>query len=430
MKSIVKKMLRDEKGAALVLALILLLVGGLISAALLSHMGAGLLAGEVYGRRTVELYAADAGVEDAVWKIQHKVPEVENLTQCSDNWTYYITNANGGVAEVNDKHVEVTITVMTIVDDLPLDYRIESRAVGDGSETKIDAYVAGSITYCSILDHLVTVRRNLSEAEVELLEKDLAKLNIPCPEVCDECDKCAKAYDYYSDAYESIPQACKGCIAVYNFPEAAWPTASTLSARYLNDVKDAEKWTSTIIDLKKGDVALPALYVDGTLKIRNLSNKNVRSLTLNGTLYITGDTEIGMDGGGTNKPNFTLDLNGNTIFVASNSMGGGHEALGIGPWCTINGPGAIIAVGDIYFQPNQIIGTDQEPAFVLSVSGENRVQSGAAFVGAIAADLDVRLQSGGANVAYPGCGFGSINFPAPIEVKRTYGIASYEVNQQ
>ncbi len=43
MKNIVKMVIGDEKGAALILALILLLVGGLISAALLAHMGTGFL---------------------------------------------------------------------------------------------------------------------------------------------------------------------------------------------------------------------------------------------------------------------------------------------------------------------------------------------------------------------------------------------------
>jgi len=70
MKISMKRLIRDEKGAAVILALILLLIGGLISAALLGHMGSGILAGEVHERRTAELYAADAGVEDAIWRIQ------------------------------------------------------------------------------------------------------------------------------------------------------------------------------------------------------------------------------------------------------------------------------------------------------------------------------------------------------------------------
>ena len=418
MKTNTRRFARDEKGAALILAIILLLVSGLIAAPLLAHMGTGVLAGEVYETRTAELYAADAGVEDALWKIQNGAT---NLTVCHDELSYNISDVNG-------KLVEVTITLMTIMDDLPFQYRVVSTATADGSGTQVEAYVSADIRYCSILDHLVTIHRDLDEAGVELLEKDLAKLNIPCPEECDECDKCGKAYDYYSDAYQSIPKKCRGCIAVYNFPEAGWPIASALSARYLNDVTGAEHWASTILDLERGDVTLPALYVGGTLKISNSNNKNIRSLALNGTLYITGDTEIGMDGGGATKPNLPIDLRGNTIFIVSNSMGGGHEALKLGPWCTINGPGAIIAVGDVYFQPNQMVGSDQEPALVLSVSGTTRIQPGAAFTGAIAGELDVNLQSGGANIAYPAGGLGPVNFPSPFESRRTYSLVSWEAS--
>jgi len=429
MKTIVKKLIRDEKGQAMVLVLILLIVGGLIVAPLLAHMGTGLIGGEVYERRAAELYAADAGVEDAVWKIQHQVDEVKGLTQCYQDWSYNVTDINGKIVEVNGKRVEVTITLMTIWDDLPFDYCIESRAIGDGSGTKIDAYIAGNITYCSMLDHLITVQENLDENGIAALERDLEKLDIPCPTGCTECDICGQAYDYDSDAYSDIPKECKGCIAVYNFPDTGWPAVSDLSARYLKDVENAPHWASTIIDLEEGDMQLGPLHVGGMLEIKNSDNKNARTFTLNGTLYITGHTEIGMSGSG-GKPNLTVELNGNTIFVASNSTGGGHEALKIGDWCTINGPGAIIAVGDIYFKPNGTAGANEEPAFVLSVLGMTTIQPGVNFLGAIAGKVDVDLSSGGqANVNYPTGGFEEVNFPTLFEAYRTYSIASWEVSQ-
>ena len=98
MKSMMKNLLRDEKGAALILALILLLIGGLMSAALLNHMGSGILAGEVHERRTDELYAADAGVEYAIWMIQSN-----NLTFDEDN------HARLGPLTINDRSVQVEI---------------------------------------------------------------------------------------------------------------------------------------------------------------------------------------------------------------------------------------------------------------------------------------------------------------------------------
>ena len=99
MQSVMKNLVRDEKGAALILALILLLIGGLISVALLGHMGSGILAGVVHERRTAELYAADAGVEDAIWKIQNGETPV-----CPGDpyWSYNIT-------DVNDKKLQISI---------------------------------------------------------------------------------------------------------------------------------------------------------------------------------------------------------------------------------------------------------------------------------------------------------------------------------
>ena len=137
MKIAMKRLIRDEKGAAMVLVLVLLILGGLIVAPLLAHMGTGIVAGEVYERRTAELYAADAGVEDAMWNIQHQVDEVERLNQCYPDWSYNISDADGRVAEVNDRRVEVTIEWLD-----SLTYRVLSVATTDsGSSTTVEAYV-------------------------------------------------------------------------------------------------------------------------------------------------------------------------------------------------------------------------------------------------------------------------------------------------
>ena len=48
MKTAMKRAIKDEKGAALALALVLLVVGGLVLTPLLGLMSTGLLAGQVY----------------------------------------------------------------------------------------------------------------------------------------------------------------------------------------------------------------------------------------------------------------------------------------------------------------------------------------------------------------------------------------------
>jgi len=61
---------RGESGKILIMALVLLVVGVLLLTPLLGLMSTGLRAGQVYERKAAELYAADAGVEDALWRIQ------------------------------------------------------------------------------------------------------------------------------------------------------------------------------------------------------------------------------------------------------------------------------------------------------------------------------------------------------------------------
>jgi len=74
MKKILNKLIRNEEGQALILALILLVVGGLIIAPLLGFMSTGLIAGQVFEKKMDGLYAADAGVEDALWKLINDPP--------------------------------------------------------------------------------------------------------------------------------------------------------------------------------------------------------------------------------------------------------------------------------------------------------------------------------------------------------------------
>jgi Tfp pilus assembly protein PilX len=420
-KIVMKRLVRSQKGYVLIAALLVLLVLGLISGPLLSYMVNGLRAGRVFETGAAELYAADAGVQDAVWRIP-------NAGLCPGSPTTHYT-----ISGVNGKTVDVTVTLVNNVTGT-LTYKITSIAVTDGggntaglSSTQIEAYVAGTVTYCSILDYLVAIQGNLDDKGIDALEGDLKNLGIVCPTTCTECEKCGKAYDYSSDSFESVPRGCYGCIAVYNYPSAGWPTVGSLNSTYWEQVKNGTSHNSTI-DLNGQSMTLPTGYRNGRLEILN-KNSEAATLSLEGTLYITGITTIGMNGAG-GKPNLAIELNGNTVFVASNSTGNGHEALSIGDWCTINGPGAIIAVGDIYFKPNGEAGANVQPVLVLSVSGTTTIQPDVNFLGTIAGKLDVNLGSGHASVEYPMGGFGPVNFPSPFEVKRVYGIASWEVSRQ
>ena len=72
-------------------------------------------------------------------------------------------------------------------------------------------------------------------------------------------------------------------------------------------------------------------------------------------------------------------------------MTGSPYALWVGGKCTLKGPGCIIAVGDVYFEPNPDVGGEGEPVFVFSVLGRTTIRPGINMYGAIAGSFLERI---------------------------------------
>ena len=99
MKKTLNKLIGKEQGQALIFALIMLAVGGLIVVPLLFFMNTGLSAGQIYEQKMEGLYAADAGVEDALWKIKNDPP-------ASYPYSYQLTDINGLTVSVLIEEVD------------------------------------------------------------------------------------------------------------------------------------------------------------------------------------------------------------------------------------------------------------------------------------------------------------------------------------
>jgi len=381
MKIAVKRILRDETGAALTIALIVLLIGGLISAPLLSYMGTGLIAGEVYEERTAELYAVDAGVEDAVWKIQNS----DGYLPCSPG----SPPRNYTITDINGKDVDITITSVALypgTTNMTGTYRVESTTTGGGSGTQIEAYIEGVNIYGDYGDILGQVLTSQEEIVLK-----------PGTEVYP-------------------PEGEQGPVEYY---DNDWPTAEELAEFYMEDVAGEESYGSDMLELNS-DMELGPFYRDGDLEIK--AGTAGVTLTLTGTIYVTGDTLIGSTG-----KDFTLDLNDHTIFVVSDSADP-QKALWIGGKCTVVGSGVIISIGDMYFEPNTEAGVT-DPIFVMSVSGTTSVQPGGDFYGSIAGSVEIELMPG-TSINYPGGGwYEDLNFLIGVK-KLVYHINSWEVSQQ
>ena len=138
MRITVKRLIRDEKGQVMILALILLVVGGLIIAPLMGFMSTGLIAGEVYERRMDELYAGDAGVEDALYNILSPNSTLhDTLQNLEENESYPYTLGGADPITINDiSPVTITITKLSLLAGLV-----------DESEYKTDRPHEGWVTF-------------------------------------------------------------------------------------------------------------------------------------------------------------------------------------------------------------------------------------------------------------------------------------------
>jgi len=102
---------RNEKGQAFILTLILLLVGGLIIAPLLTFTNTGVRAGQTYEENMNEVYAADAGVEDAMYRMIKDDATLQDLEE-NDSHSYSLPSS------VNSLPVNVTVTKLALIQGL------------------------------------------------------------------------------------------------------------------------------------------------------------------------------------------------------------------------------------------------------------------------------------------------------------------------
>jgi len=362
MKTIVKRLVRDEKGAALVLVLILLLIGGLITAGLLSHMGAGLLAGEIYERRTDELYAADAGVEDAIWKIQNG-----EVTICPGQPIEPPFNI-----DVNDKSVTVYIELVGAGT-----YKITSVAITDGdgsggtaaidSATTIEAYLSASyLDLSALLDNAI-----VSQDTIDIQPGTEINGDIWLP-----------IYD--EEHLEEPPHwSHNGTIKDEDDESIVWPTAEQLSGYYWDDVKhlEEEAYPDGYVMNIPGGTSEGDPYVIGPLLAEgDLTIKGDGWIRLEGTIYVKGNLNFNP------TPTININLNKQTIFA--------EGEIHVNPGVTLYGSGCIIAIGYIDFQPS-IASAEDEFVLVMSITDVVWFHPNGDFTGCIAGDAHVELSPGG-----------------------------------
>jgi len=336
----------NKKGYVLVMAIIIMVIGAVMIGALLSYLDTSLTLANRGEETATTYYAADAGVEEAVWNMLH-------------NGSYTLP----GDGEEN-LPLELTIngkTVEAIVAN-PLHmvrgiYKITSTATGDdGGSTTLESYVVAiSLNLSGFGDFAITSNGSIVIKPGTIIEGDV----IYTDDISGE-DNITGNTTQDEDGIDW------------------WPPTQDYIDYFLTEVDEvADEYPNPIIDAKYISTIGP-LYRQGDLDIYS-SEKDV-TLTLNGTVYVTGDLNIGK----TDK-DFFLDLNGHSIFIEGTLDIGGKTAL--------QGSGSIIAIGDVFFSPS-IASSEDDFLFTMSIEGSTTMNPGSTYYGSIAGNTLLHLQPG------------------------------------
>ncbi|MFA5309892.1 MAG: hypothetical protein WC370_10480 [Dehalococcoidales bacterium] len=112
LKQIAAALASGEKGQALILVLVFVLLGSLTILPTLAHMSTTLKTGVTYENKTSELYTADAGIENGLWRIKYDMlgPTYE-VYDYSTVWTFETDAVNNRTAEVSIQNVWIPSNV-------------------------------------------------------------------------------------------------------------------------------------------------------------------------------------------------------------------------------------------------------------------------------------------------------------------------------
>ncbi|MGB6874271.1 MAG: hypothetical protein WBE46_09140 [Dehalococcoidia bacterium] len=362
MKSAVKRLIRDEKGRAMVLALILLVVGGLIITSLLAYMSTGLIAGEFYERSTAELYAADAGVEEALWQLKQRDPDPDKVPTTPEQ----VLPPYPLGSPVNNKTIEVIIDMISGTTGGGI-YKVTSTATSAGgsnttSNTTIESYVQ---TFPLFWDHAITSTGDITLQPNSEVYGD----------VMGDVSGSGTVYGDINDPYDSDKWPFTEDFRAFFWPQVG---NGTIPLPYEPCPKDT-------LDVSVNSTFGPGFH-EGNLYIENNGGVDLITATLTGTVYIKGDDATLYLGAGGNK-DFYLDLNYQTIYVegCDYDLSNPQYALTIGGKVHIKGSGVIIAEGNIYAQPNMEAATEDDFVFVMSLFGKVLLQPNGTLYGTVAA---------------------------------------------
>ena len=252
-KQLIISINKRESGMILVPVLIILVLVSLTIVPLMGFMNTGINAAKSQGILTQELYSAEAGVWDGVWKIQNVVAGLP--IQPTDSPLQYDFPSN-----LNGKSLNITIRSVDL-----MTYKVTSTATNPNTDhhTSIETYL-----------HIVNIAMFTQDAitspsSVNVQPNGTIQGNVWSPTVTTKNDN------------------IDGTINNSQVP--GWPTiseSSMLSTFYERQVNQSSSFSNTTIDISKSGQNGP-LYVDNGNQTTSYTLTGAGALQ--GTIYVAGN---------------------------------------------------------------------------------------------------------------------------------------------
>jgi hypothetical protein len=341
---LLKRILKKEAGQALPMALILLVLGGLLVVPTLGLVSTSLIANRQVDAGNLELYAADAGVEQVIWHIDYD----PGYTLPTDSSEHPVT-----VPQVNGRTIVATISQPTAGGP----YRIISTATSpNGHSTIIQSFVSAD-NYAFFFDAAATSAGDITVKPNAVISNN----NLPG----------TVAIQYAGTKDIAGNATITGDVVKNTNLPSMWPTCDELTSFYSAEVATAPTFPGGTISVTGSQSYPTQIGLLNCLADTNLSG-NGNWAKLNGTLFVNGN--LG------SSPFVSLDLNGHTIFATGN--------IDFSSGITIIGSGCLIGCGDVMLKPNADTSSN-DFVFVLAVTGNATLKPGGTLYGSIAGGSSV-----------------------------------------
>ena len=246
---------KKQKGQALPIVLCFLVVGGLTIVTLLTFMRTGLNTGQLYEKKTKLQYAADAGVENAIWEVTLGGLELNEGQQTS------LSNFGMNNSTVN-------VTIQRVAGPELETYIVSSTASGNSSTANIESLV--------VVGNLLFTYGLAADTDINLGDNNAIVGDIYLDD---------DATFTTGSGYSHTGNVTNGGL---DFP------SQEENSKWAESLKDEAlvggNWTSDyIIPSGMGYVCLGPLYIDGNL---NIEMNNTVNIT--GTLYVEGVINVAL----------------------------------------------------------------------------------------------------------------------------------------